>query len=73
MLVNFLIEVLDACYNAGLVVVATFCDMGAKNIKVLKQLGVSEKTPFFRFHIQEIGAVFDPPLLLKGTSNLFIF
>ena len=28
MLVDFLTEVLDACHNAGLVVVATVCDMG---------------------------------------------
>ena len=44
MLVDFLMEVLDACHNAGLVVVATVCDMGANNFKALKQLGVSEDT-----------------------------
>jgi hypothetical protein len=71
MLVNFLMEVLDACYNAGAVVVATVCDMGANNVKALKQLGVSEDTPFFRFQNQEIAAVFDPPHLLKCTRNLF--
>jgi len=38
-LVDFLTEVLDACHNAGLVVVATVCDMGANNVKALKQLG----------------------------------
>ena len=63
--VNFLEEVLDACHNAGLVVVATVCDMGANNVKAIKRLGVSEKTPFFRFCDQEIAAVFDPPHLLK--------
>jgi hypothetical protein len=36
------------------------------------QLGVSEKTPFFRFCDQEIAAVFDPPCLLKCTCNLFL-
>jgi len=72
MLVDFLMEVLDACHNAGLVVVATVCDMGANNVKSLKQLGVSEKTPFFRFHDQEIAAVFDHPHLLKCTCNLFL-
>jgi hypothetical protein len=72
MLVDFLMEVLDACHNAGLVVVATVCDMGANNVKALKHLGVSEKTPFFRFHDQEIAAVFDPPHLLKCTHNLFL-
>jgi hypothetical protein len=34
-------EFLDACHNAGLVVVATMCDMGANKVKALKQLGVS--------------------------------
>jgi hypothetical protein len=38
MLVNFLIGFLDAYHNAGLVVVATMCDMGAKNVKALKQV-----------------------------------
>ena len=49
MLVNFLMGVLDACHNAGLEAVATVCDMGANNVKALKLLGISEKTPFFRF------------------------
>ena len=71
-LVDFLMEVLDACHNAGLVVVATLCDMGANNVKALKQLGVSEKTPFFRFHHQEIAAVFDPSHLLKCPHILFL-
>ena len=71
MLVNYLMEVLDACHhNAQLIVVATVCDMSANNVKALKQLGVSEKTPFFRFCDQEITAVFDFPHLLKCTHNL---
>jgi len=72
MLVNFLMEVFDACHNARLVDVATMCDMSANNVKALKQLGVSEKTPSFRFHDQEIAAVFDTFLLLKSTPNLFL-
>jgi hypothetical protein len=47
MLVIFLLEVLGACHNAGLLVVATVFDLGANNVKAFKQLGVSEKTPFF--------------------------
>jgi len=70
--VNFLVEFLDACHNAGLVVVATMCDVGANNVKALKQLGVSEKTPFFRFCGQEIAAMFDPLHLLKFPHNLFL-
>ena len=41
MLVNLLMDVLETCHNAGLVVVATMCDMGANKVKALKQLGVS--------------------------------
>jgi len=57
MLVNFLMEVLDASHNAGLEVVVTVCDMGTNNVKALKQLDVSEKTPIFRFRDQETAAV----------------
>jgi hypothetical protein len=46
MFVNFLMEVLDACHNAGLVIVST---MVANNVKALKQLNVSERNPFFWF------------------------
>ena len=52
MLVNFLLEVLDACHSAGLKVVAIECDTGANSVKALQQLTVSEKTSFFRFHYQ---------------------
>jgi hypothetical protein len=30
-------EVFDACWNAGLVVVVTVCNMGVNNVKTLKQ------------------------------------
>jgi len=56
MLVNFLMEVLHACQNAGLEVAATVCDMGAN-----KLLGVLDTT-FFRFQDQEIAAIFDRPI-----------
>jgi hypothetical protein len=72
MFVNFWMEVLDACHNAGLEVVATMCDLGANNVRTLKQLGVSEKTPFFRFQNRAIAAVFDPTHLLKCTQNLLL-
>ena len=58
-------EVLDACHDAGLEVVATMCDMVASNIKALKHLGVSEKLPFFRFYDQEIASILGPPRLRK--------
>jgi hypothetical protein len=61
-------EVLSACCNAGLVVVAIMCHMGANN--ALKQLGVSEKTPSFKFHDQETAAVFDPHFLKWCSAGL---
>ncbi|PNF39995.1 hypothetical protein B7P43_G15587, partial [Cryptotermes secundus] len=72
MVVQYLKEVLDACQNAGLKVVATVCDMGANNVKALKLLGASKRKPFFRFHNQETATVYDPPHLLKCTRNLFL-
>jgi len=72
MLVNILMEVLDACHNAGLEVVATVFDMGTNNVKALRQLGVSEKTLFFRFQNPEVAATFGPPCLLIHTNNLFL-
>ena len=65
-------QVLDDCHNAGLVVVATMCNMGTNNVRAFKQLGVSENTPFFRFLEQEIAAMFDPPHLLQCIYNLFL-
>jgi len=47
MLVQYLSDVLDACQNVGLHVVATVCDMGTNNIKALKLLGATERKPFF--------------------------
>jgi hypothetical protein len=46
--------------------------MGANNVKALKQLGVPEKTPFFRFRDQETAAVFVPCHLLKCMLNLLL-
>ena len=66
-LVNFLMEVLDACKNAGLEVIVTMCNIDANSVKALKLLGIYEKTPFFRFQDQEIGAIFDPSHLVKCT------
>jgi hypothetical protein len=68
MLVNFLKEVLDACHKVGLVVVATVFEMAASKVKASNLLGVSEKTPFFRFRDQEIAAVFD--LLISLNAHV---
>ena len=72
MLVQFLKEVLDACQNVGLHVVATVCDMGTNNVRTMKLLGSTEEKPFFQFQSQEIAIMYDPPHLLKCTRNLFL-
>jgi hypothetical protein len=63
-LVQFLNEVLSACYNVGLHVVATVCDMGTNNVKALKLLGSIIRKPFFQFQNQAI-TIYDPPHILK--------
>jgi len=72
MLVNFLMEAVDACHNAGLEVVATVCVTWVPTIEAISLLSVPEKTPLFSFQAQEIAAIFDPPHLLKCIYNLFL-
>ena len=71
MFMQFLKEVLDACQNVGLHVVATVCDMGTNNVKAMKLLGSPGGEPFFQFQNQAIATIYDPPHLLKCTRNLF--
>jgi hypothetical protein len=72
MLVQFLREVLDACQNVGLHVVATVYDMGTNNVKAMKLLGSPTGEPVFQFQNQAIATIYDPPHLLKCTRNLFL-
>jgi hypothetical protein len=72
MTVQYLNEVLDACQNAGLKVVATVCDMGANSVKALKLLYATKRKPFFRFDNQEIAIVYDPPHPQRCTLNLIL-
>jgi hypothetical protein len=58
--VQFLNEVLGACQNVGMHVVATVCDMGTKSIKALKLLGATKRKPFFQFQNQAITTICDP-------------
>jgi hypothetical protein len=71
MLVNFLEEVLGACHDVGLNVVATVCDMGTNNVSALRQMRSYVSEIFFKFRNQEIATIYDPPHLLKCTRNLF--
>ena len=65
-------EVLRACRDAGLRVIATVCDMGSKNIAALKALGASYERPFFTFDNQEVVTIYDPPHLLKCARNMIL-
>ena len=72
MLVQFLNEVLGACQNVGLHVLATVCDMGTNNVKAMKLLGSTTSEPFIQFQNQAFATIYDPPHLLKCTRNLFL-
>jgi len=72
MLVQFLKEVLGACQNVGLHVVATVCVMGTNIVKAMKLLGSTEEEPFFQFQNQAIATIYDPLHLLMCTHNLFL-
>jgi hypothetical protein len=72
MIMQFFKEILDACQNVGLRVVATVCDMGTNNVKAMKLLGSTGGKPFFQFQNQEIATIYYPPHLLKYTHNLFL-
>jgi hypothetical protein len=60
MLGQFLREVLGACQNVGLRVVATVCDMGTNNVKAMKLLGSPAGEPVFQFQNQAIATIYDP-------------
>jgi len=64
MLVQFLKELLDACQNVGLHIVATVCDMGTNSVKAMKLLGSTRGEPFFQFQNQAIAIIYNPPHLL---------
>jgi hypothetical protein len=72
MTVQYLNDVLEACQNAALKVVATVCDMGANNIRILKLLGATKRKPSFRFFNEETATAYNLPNLLKCTWNLFL-
>lgn len=65
-------QILSECFNAKMKVVATVCDMSTVNMKVLKNLGVTSREPYFIHCGQEIVAILDPPHLLKCTRNLLL-
>jgi hypothetical protein len=54
MLVQFLNEVLGACWNIGLHFVATVLDMGTNNVKAMKLLGSARSELSSSFKIKQL-------------------
>jgi hypothetical protein len=60
MLMQFLKEVLDACQNVGLRVVATVCDMDTNNVKTMKLLGSTTESHSSSFKIKKLQQYMTP-------------
>lgn len=69
---NIYLQVLRACFGAGLEVVGTVCDLDGVNIRAINLLGSSTDEPFFMFDGHEIVTILDPPHLLKCFRNNFL-
>lgn len=63
---------LSACFQAGLHVAATVCDLDGVNIKALNTLGSSRDHPYIEWNGHEIVTILDPPHLLKCFRNMFM-
>jgi hypothetical protein len=72
MRVQCLNEVLCACQNVGLHIVAIVCDMGTNSVNAMKLSGATRRKPFFKFQNPTIATTYDPLHLLKCTRNLFV-
>lgn len=60
------------CFNAGLKISATVCDLDGVNKKALSILGASVDRPYIDIGKQELVTLFDTPHLLKCFRNLFL-
>lgn len=62
-------EVLKACFEIGLKVLGTICDMGANNVKAVNLLKEQEYNAYFTFEDRQVAVVYDPCHLLKCYRN----
>ncbi|CAH0697738.1 unnamed protein product [Spodoptera exigua] len=67
-----LAKVLRACFDTGLEVVGTVCDLDGVNIRAINSLGSSTDQPYFNFEGREVITILDPPHLLKCFRNIFL-
>ena len=72
MLKQFLEEVLEACQNVGLRIVAHCLWHGYQQRQGHKTVGFTRGEPYIQFQNQAIATIYDPPHLLKCTRNIFL-
>ncbi|XP_063896832.1 uncharacterized protein LOC126056415 [Helicoverpa armigera] len=65
-------EVLNCCFDAGINICASVCDLDGVNKRALCQLGASVENPFIEVSNHKIVTLFDTPHLLKCFRNLFM-
>ncbi|CAK1597856.1 unnamed protein product [Parnassius mnemosyne] len=65
-------EVLNCCFNAGLNICASVCDLNGVNKRALCLLGASVENPYIEVNNHKVVTLFDTPHLLKYFRNLFM-
>ena len=66
-----LFEVINQVISTGLKVYAVVSDLGSNFQKLLKEMNITPKTPWFMYNGKKI-YLFDPPLLIKAVRNNLI-
>ena len=64
-----LVSIIRQLRQAGMIVLATVCDMGTPNQALYKVLGVTEDTPHFLVDGEAVMTMFDVPHLFKCIHN----
>ncbi|CAH2109175.1 unnamed protein product [Euphydryas editha] len=67
-----LFQVLNCCFEAGLNICVSVCDMDGVNKRALCLLGASVEHPVIKVGEHNIVTIFDTPHLLKCFRNLFL-
>lgn len=65
-------QVLNCCFNAGLNICASVCDLDGVNKRALCLLGASVENPYIEVSSHKVVTLFDTPHLLKCFRNLFM-
>ena len=68
---SLLLDCLDLCTDANLVVKCVVSDQGSNNQRLYKLLGASSDTPFFYHKDRKICTFHDTPHLIKNIRNAF--